>query len=120
MSSKSMSSKSMSTEHFGFNPTYSEHEPSIEQVKALAGDTILEFGAPWCGHCLAAEPFVKETLTKRSPIRHVKVSDGIGKPLGRAYQVKLWPTLILVRNGEEVTRIVRPTNANETLELFSH
>lgn len=104
--------------HFGFNPTYSDDEPNAEQVKALTGDTILEFGAPWCGHCLAAEPLVQQTLEERTNLRHVKIYDGKGKPLGRVYSVKLWPTLILLRNGEEVARIVRPTNLDETSKLL--
>ena len=31
--------------------------------------------------------------------------------VGRSYRVKLWPTLIFLRDGQEVARIVRPTQA---------
>jgi thioredoxin 1 len=43
-------------------------------------------------------------------VDHIKVEDGKGKPLGRSYKVKLWPTLIFLREGQEVARLVRPDN----------
>ncbi len=92
----------------GFNPTYSELEPTLEQIATLEYDAILEFGAPWCGHCITAEPVVKQFLSQHSNLRHIKIYDGKGKPLGRSFRVKLWPTLILLRNGEEAARVVRP------------
>jgi thioredoxin 1 len=31
--------------------------------------------------------------------------------LGRSFRVKLWPTLILLENGQELGRVVRPQQA---------
>jgi thioredoxin 1 len=42
-------------------------------------------------------------------VRHIKVEDGKGKPLGRSFRVKLWPTLVFLRDGAVVTQLVRPT-----------
>jgi thioredoxin 1 len=83
-------------------------EPSGDEVGALAGTTVLEFGAGWCGYCLGAQPAIEQALAARDDIRHVKISDGKGKPLGRAFRVKLWPTLVVLRDGQEVARVVRP------------
>ena len=44
---------------------------------------------------------------------HVKVEDGPGRHLGRSFRVKLWPTLILLKDGREVVRIARPRNAEQ-------
>ena len=38
-------------------------------------------------------------------------SDSSGQPLGRSFAVKLWPTLIFLREGKEVARLVRPRDA---------
>jgi len=103
----------------GFNPGYEEDAPTLEQVNALGGDAILEFGAPWCGHCQAAEPAVQEVLSEYSELLHIKVYDGKGKRLGRAFRVKLWPTLILLRDGQEVARLVRPLHADEIRQLVA-
>jgi thioredoxin 1 len=43
----------------------------------------------------------------------MKVADGRGRPLGRSYRVKLWPTLIFLKDGQEITRVVRPETSEE-------
>ena len=45
-------------------------------------------------------------------MRHIKIEDGSGRPLGRSFRVKLWPTLVFLRDGVEVARVVRPTGAD--------
>ena len=102
----------------GFNPDYSEDAPTIEQVNGLLGDAIIEFGTPWCGHCQAALPAVQEVLNERADLLHIKVCDGKGKPLGRAFGVRLWPTLIRLHDGREVARLVRPLEADEIRQLL--
>ncbi len=109
----------MTTIQTGFNPGYAEEEPTPEQVSGWAGDAILEFGAPWCGFCQAAQPAIREVLDTYSGLKHVKVYDGKGKPLGRFFRVKLWPTLILLRDGREVGRSVRPSSAQEIRQLVA-
>src|SRR5688500_9444543 len=93
-----------------------EPEPSKDTVEKLQGPTVLEFGANWCGFCKAAQPVIDTAFAAHSGMRHIKVEDGKGKPLGRSYRVKLWPTLIFLRDGVEVARVVRPTDASEVTE----
>ena len=87
---------------------YLDTEPSHSEIVAMKGPTLLEFGAPWCGVCRATQPAIDAALAALPDVRHVKVADGPGKPLGRAFRVKLWPTLVLLRDGTEVERLVRP------------
>jgi thioredoxin 1 len=87
--------------------------PSPEEVDRLAGPTVLEFGTPWCGYCRAAQPFITAALAERSGVRQVKVEDGSGKPLGRFFGVKLWPTLVFLKDGKELARSVRPRSEEE-------
>jgi thioredoxin 1 len=77
-------------------------------VDALPGATLLEFGSPWCGYCRAAQPLIAQALAGREAIRHIKIADGRGRRLGRSFRVKLWPTLVFLRDGVEVARAVRP------------
>lgn len=109
----------MKNSRMGFNPDYSEDAPTIEQVSYLQGDVILEFGTPWCGHCRAASPIIQSVFTEHIKLSHLKLYDGKGKPLGRAFKVKLWPTLILLQHGKEVGRLVRPVSADEVRQLIS-
>ena len=102
----------------GFNPEYSEETLTVDQVGELEGDVIIEFGTPWCGHCQATLPAVKEVLGEHSDMPHIKVYDGKGKRLGRAFRVKLWPTFILLHDGKEVARMVRPIDVQEMHQLI--
>ena len=96
-----------------FKPYLSAIEaPSLADVQAWQGLTLLEFGTEWCGHCRAAQPLIAQALAEQPHWRHCKVEDGPGRALGRHYRVKLWPTLILLRDGQEVGRLVRPAGGD--------
>lgn len=88
----------------------SPNEPTRADIDALSGPVLLEFGAAHCGHCRAAQPLIAEALARHPPLRHIKVEDGPGRPLGRSFRVKLWPTLVFLREGSEVARLVRPAD----------
>lgn len=87
-------------------------ELSVADVAAMPGATLLEFGTAWCGHCAAAQPLIAAALVAHPGVRHIRVEDGPGRRLGRHYGVKLWPTLVFLRDGRELAREVRPTRAD--------
>jgi len=87
---------------------YLEAQPSREEVNALAGATVLEFGTNWCGWCQGAQAHIADALQAQPGLRHIKAEDGPGRPLGRSFGIKLWPTLVFLRDGVEVARVVRP------------
>ena len=90
---------------------YVADPPDRAAIDALSGPAVLEFGTSWCGHCSAVQPLIEAALADHPGVRHLKVEDGPGRPLGRSFQVKLWPTLVFLRDGQEVERLVRPTDA---------
>jgi len=94
------------------NTDYAESEPSRSAVDALTEPTVIEFGAPWCGHCLAAQPLIASALAVHLLVRRIKIEDGPGRALGRSFCVKRWPTLIFLQRGREVARLVRPAEAS--------
>jgi thioredoxin 1 len=87
---------------------HASREPTRAEIDALTGPTLLEFGTSWCGHCRAAQPLISAALAAHPEVRHMKVEDGSGRPLGRSFGVKLWPTLVFLAGGREVQRLVRP------------
>ena len=87
--------------------------PTRAEVDSLPGTTVLEFGTPWCGHCQRAQPLIEQALRDRPDVAHVKVEDGPGQRLGRSFDVKLWPTLVFLKDGKEVARLVRPQGCQE-------
>ena len=88
--------------------SYAAVEPTREQVDAFEGPSVVEFGTPWCGHCRAAQPLLARALADKPAVRHIKIEDGSGRRLGRSFGVRLWPTLVFMRDGRELARLVRP------------
>jgi thioredoxin 1 len=100
------------------NDVYASVEPSRAAIDALDGPTVIEFGTPWCGYCRAAQPKLAAAFADHPGVRHIKIADGSGRPRGRSFSVKLWPTFILLRDGSEVARLVRPGTADEIREAL--
>lgn len=93
--------------------SYQKEQLSREEINALSGVAVVQFGTDWCGFCTAAEPHIQKGLEGINIDHHLKVEDGPGRPLGRSFKVKLWPTLIFLKNGEEISRVVRPQGQDE-------
>ena len=91
-----------------YNSQWTPEKLTRAEVDALPGLTLLEFGADWCPHCQAPQAGLKEALQDRSEVRHIKVEDGSGRPLGRSFKVKLWPNFVFLRDGELVEQLARP------------
>ena len=99
--------------------TYATTAPARAEVDALSGPTVLEFGTGWCGWCRGAQPLIDEALAAHPGLRHIKVEDGPGRPLGRSFRVKLWPTLVFLKDGQELARVTRPSSVDEVRDALA-
>src|SRR5215213_8314259 len=98
---------------------YQNPGPTREEIDAKPGALLLEFGTGWCGHCQLAARAVGEALKEHPAVQHIKVEDGPGRRLGRSFRVKLWPTLIALKDGVEVARVVRPERTDQILAVLT-
>ena len=89
-------------------PEFTHPAPARAEVDARRGPTLIEFGTGWCGHCRAAQQPIAAALAAHPRVRHFRIEDGPGRRLGRSFGVKLWPTLVIMNDGREVERLVRP------------
>lgn len=101
-----------------FNPDYTSSEPQRSEIDQLAGPAVLEFGSSYCGHCRSATPIIQQAFDGHADVRHIKMEDGSGRPLGRSFRVKLWPTLVFLKDGREVSRLVRPADGREVAKAL--
>jgi thioredoxin 1 len=92
---------------------YETAQPERSAVDAMPGVVAVDFGTNWCGYCKAAEQDIADAVSSVPGVAHVKAEDGPGRPLGRSFRVKLWPTVVVMKDGQEVARVVRPAGADE-------
>jgi thioredoxin 1 len=98
---------------------YAATEPPREEIDATRGPVLLEFGSESCGWCIRAQSLLKSAFATHPDVRHIKVEDGSGRPLGRSFGVKMWPTLVFLKDGKEVTRLIRPSRVQEVAAAFA-
>ena len=93
---------------------YQAEQPSREEIDSLKGLVVLEFGTNWCPICQAAQADIASALSGHPQIRHLKIEDGKGRPLGRSFGVKLWPNLVLLQDGQLRDQLSRPNSEELT------
>ena len=86
-------------------------EPERAEIDAMEGPAMIEFGTDWCGFCRGAQPLIAAAFARHPDVRHLRIEDGKGRKLGRSFGVKLWPTLVFLKDGTEVARLVRPADS---------
>lgn len=101
------------------NDRYSGNEPARAELDATRGPMVVEFGNDWCGHCRAAQPIIASAFAAHPGVEHLKIADGPGRPLGRSFRVKLWPTLVFLADGRELARLVRPGDSREIRDALA-
>ena len=87
-----------------------------ENFDAITGGdkpVLLDFWATWCGPCRMIAPIVEEIAAERDDIVVGKVNVDEEMELAIKFGIVSIPTLILLKNGMEVEKIVgyRPKEA---------
>ena len=100
-----------------FMRDYPAAEPAGADVEAQAGWLLLGSVHPGVAIARARSPL--QAFVDAHDLVHWKIEDGKGKPLGRAFKVKLWPTVVLLHDGQEVARVVRPVDSADLATLRS-
>ena len=87
-----------------------------EQLDQTNELILLEFGIDACPHCQRGIQAMRG-VSEFSTLKHIAIEDGPGRRLGRTFRVKLWPTYILLKEGCELARIVRPQSSADFASL---
>ena len=84
-----------------------------EAVLNADREVLLDFWAPWCGPCRMGSSIVDEIAEERKDILVGKVNVDEEMELAAQFQVMSIPTLVVLRNGQVVSRTVgaRPKDA---------
>ena len=76
-----------------------------EALMASEGLAMVDFWAEWCGPCRAVAP-VLEDLARETGVTLMKVNVDENPGLAARYEVRSIPTILFVKNGEVVDRVV--------------
>ncbi len=89
-----------------------------EEVIKSEKPVLIDFYADWCGPCKMLSPIIDEIAEENSEIKVVKVNVDDSQDLAMKYQVMSIPTLVVIKNGEEVNRSVGLIDKSQVLNLI--
>ncbi len=73
--------------------------------------TILKFEASWCGACQKMKPAFSAVAAKEEGVAFQSVDVDRQNSLAERYRIEALPTIVAVKNGREVGRLVGFQNA---------
>ena len=79
---------------------------------------LIDFYAEWCGPCRMVSPVIEEIAGERSDVVVGKVNVDSEPELAREFSVYSIPTLVVLRDGREVSRRVGVGSKDQILEML--
>ncbi len=78
---------------------------------------LIDFYADWCGPCKMLSPIVDEVAAENDDIKVVKVNVDEAQNTAIKYQIMSIPTLVVIKNGNEVNRSVGVIDKDEIINM---
>ena len=79
---------------------------------------LIDFFATWCGPCKMVSPVVDEIANERPDIKVFKLDVDKNLDLARTFQVMSVPTLVAMKNGEMINKIIGAMPKAQILKMF--
>lgn len=79
---------------------------------------LIDFYADWCGPCKMISPIVEAVAKENKDIKVVKVNVDDAQDLAIKYEVMSIPTLVVIKNGQEINRLIGLADKTEILNMI--
>ena len=87
----------------------------LEESKTV----VIDFYADWCGPCKMLAPVLEEIAKENTNTKFVKINVDDAQDLAMEYNVMSIPTLVVIKNGKEVNRVVGLVNKSELMGIIN-
>ena len=89
-----------------------------EEVLKSEKPVLVDFYADWCGPCKMLAPIVDTVAEENSDVKVCRMNIDENEELAVKYGIMSIPTLVVIKNGEEVRRTVGVVGKEEILEML--
>lgn len=91
-----------------------------EEVLNSNKPVLLDFYADWCGPCKMMSPVIDEIAEEIGDIAKVgKVNSDDNMDLAEKYEIMSIPTIMIIKNGQEVKRFLGVTPKEEIIKSIN-
>ncbi len=80
---------------------------------------LVDFYADWCGPCKMLAPILNEISSERSNVKIVKVNVDDASEVARKFGIMSIPTLIIFKDGNQVSKKVGLCSKDEIMDMIS-
>ena len=87
----------------------------LEESKTV----LIDFYADWCGPCKMLSPVVEAVAKENTDTKFVKINVDDAQDLAMEYNIMSIPTLVVIKNGEEVNRTVGLVDKSELIRMIN-
>ena len=96
----------------------SSKEFPVEVLQARE-PVLIDFYADWCGPCKMLSPIIDEVAQENDDIKVVKVNVDESSDIALEYKVMSIPTLVVIKNGQEVARSIGVIDKSEIKNMLA-
>ena len=96
---------------------YLKNENFADEIKE--GIILVDFYADWCGPCKMLSPIIDEVAQENDDIKVVKVNVDESSDIALEYKVMSIPTLVVIKNGQEVARSIGVIDKSEIKNMLA-
>ena len=91
-----------------------------EEVLNSDKPVLLDFYADWCGPCKMMSPIIDEIAEEISEIASVgKINTDENINIAERYDIMSIPTIMIIKNGQEIKRFLGVTPKEEIIKAIS-